>query len=295
MDPLRPLVKGHGLDQSCIRYKVNLILGSQTFIDTLYQPWTYTASILRQPEDALEKNAVTFLAALSSFFSQATADLDEYRNPDGKTIWDEAPDFKNDPIQPYPDLKSSNGEDLTIENLRGVHLFGWKGCSGDEGKWIKEAYNDFYKLAQQPELYNNIDWSDQVIKDFFGPNSNNYKIPDDTRAEIQQIYAAAQQVYNYPWTWQPPWLGWRQLWIEVRCSGNDGSGDPDDKCGDRAHQPPQCPPHDPRAPDDDEDQRLEAFSKPNLRYSRITFCSKFFDLPTLTEAVDRFKGRPRAD
>ncbi|KAL8720304.1 MAG: hypothetical protein Q9225_002816 [Loekoesia sp. 1 TL-2023] len=242
-----------------------------------------------------KKNAVTFLVALSSFFSHTTADLDEYKNSDGKTIWDEAPDFKNDPIQPYPDLKGPNGEDLTIENLRGVHLFGWKGCSGDEGKWIKEAYNDFYKLAQQPELYNNIDWNDQVIKDFFGPNSNNYKIPDDTRAEIQQIYAAAQQVYNYPWTWQPPWLGWRQLWIEVRCSGNDGSGDPDDKCGDRAHQPPQCPPRDPRSPDDDEDQRLEAFSEPNLRYSRITFCSKFFDLPTLTEAMDRFKAKPRPD
>lgn len=119
-------------------------------------------------------------------------------------------------------------------------------------------------------------------------------------------------MYNYPWTWQPPWLGWRQLWIEVgiccsihmrstniyvqvRCSGNDGSGDPDDKCGDRAHQPPQCPPRNPRAPGDDEDQRLEAFSEPNEEYSRITICSKFFDLPTLTEAMDRFKKRPTAE
>ena len=114
-----------------------------------------------------KKRAVTFLTAVSSFFSHATADLAEYKNPDGKTIWDEAPDFKNDAIQPYPDLKGSNGEDLTIASLRGVHLFGWKGCSGQEGKWIQEAYNDFYKLAQQPELYNNIDWNDQVSRSSF--------------------------------------------------------------------------------------------------------------------------------
>jgi len=114
-----------------------------------------------------KKHAVTFLVTLSSFFSHATADLAEYKNADGKTIWDVAPNFKNDAIQPYPDLKGPKGEDLTIANLRGVHLFGWKGCSGDEGKWIKEAYNDFYKLAQQPELYNNIDWNDQVNKSSF--------------------------------------------------------------------------------------------------------------------------------
>lgn len=103
-----------------------------------------------------------FFAATSSFISSVAADLDEYKSPNGTTIWDEAPNFKNDPIQPYPDLKGPNGEDLTIENLRGVHLFGYKGCSGQESVWIKEAYSDFYKLAQQPELYNNIDWSDEV-------------------------------------------------------------------------------------------------------------------------------------
>ncbi|KAL9585289.1 MAG: hypothetical protein Q9212_001613 [Teloschistes hypoglaucus] len=140
-----------------------------------------------------KKLLVPFVAATSSFFSSVAADLDEYKSPIGTTIWDEAPNFKNDPIQPYPDLKGPNGEDLTIENLRGVHLFGFKGCSGEEGAWIKEAYGDFYKLAQQAELYNNIDWNDQVMKDFFGPNSKAYKIPPDTRAEIQQIFAAAQQ------------------------------------------------------------------------------------------------------
>ena len=106
-------------------------------------------------------SGVTFLAVLSLFFSVTTADLKKYTSPDGKTIWDEAPDFSKDEIKPYPDIKGPNGEDLTIENLRGVHLFGWKECSGEEGKWIAEAYNDFYKLEQQPVVYNNIDWNDQ--------------------------------------------------------------------------------------------------------------------------------------
>ena len=107
-------------------------------------------------------NAVTFLAVLSSFVSVATADLAEYKNPQGKSIWDEAPDFSKDAIPPYPDLKGPQGQDLTIASLRGVHLFGWKGCTGDEGKQIAKAYDDFYKLAQQPAVYNNIDWNDQV-------------------------------------------------------------------------------------------------------------------------------------
>ena len=79
---------------------------------------------------------------------------------------------------------------------------------------------------------------------------------------------------------------------QVRCSGNDGAGDPTDKCGDRAHNPPQCPPKDPGTPVDDTDKRLEAFSEPQERYSRITFCSKFFELATLDEAVSRTKDSP---
>ena len=114
-----------------------------------------------------KKNGLTFLAVLSSFFSAATTDLTGYTNPDGKTIWDEAPDFKNDEIQLFPDLKGPNGTDLTIENLRGVYLYGWKGCSREESRWVTNAYNDFCKLAQQQELYNNIDWSDQVNKTSF--------------------------------------------------------------------------------------------------------------------------------
>lgn len=307
----------------------------------------------------LSKNiAVTFLVALSSLLAVAYADLPEYTNSEGKTIWDEAPDFKNDAIQPFPDLKGPNGEDLTIENLRGVHLFGWKGCSGDEGKWIKEAYGDFYKLAQQPELYNNIDWSDQVRSISFrchvvlcplflvsqahnrneSRQSKTFSVQIATRTRYPMI---RERKYNVKWSHSKshgstlltrfPQKSMPQLnrsttihgrgsrpglvgdsfgsrlifssvevasadeYIQVRCSGNDGSGDPEDKCGDRAHQPPQCPPGGNRPPDDDDDQRLEAFSEPNLKYSRITFCSKFFDLPTLTETMDRYKNKPTTD
>lgn len=80
--------------------------------------------------------------------------------------------------------------------------------------------------------------------------------------------------------------------MQVRCSGNDEKGDPDNVCGDRGRNgPPQCPSKDPRAPGDDEDQRLEAFSEPGGSYSSITFCSKFFDLPTLSEVRKRNKRR----
>lgn len=86
----------------------------------------------------------------------------EYTNPDGKTIWDEAPQFQNDSFPPYPSLTDPDGNPLSIENLRGVHLFGWKGCTDPHKTMISQTYDDFYKLAQQPELYNNIDWSEQV-------------------------------------------------------------------------------------------------------------------------------------
>jgi hypothetical protein len=29
------------------------------------------------------------------------------------------------------------------------------------------------------------------------------------------VFAQLQQIYSYSWTWQPPWLSWRQLWVWV--------------------------------------------------------------------------------
>jgi hypothetical protein len=42
------------------------------------------------------------------------------------TVWDYAPDFSKDSFPPYPDLKNPDGSNITVQNLRGVHLFGWK-------------------------------------------------------------------------------------------------------------------------------------------------------------------------
>lgn len=83
-------------------------------------------------------------------------------NAGNATVWDYAPNFTEDLIQPYPSLKNPNGSSLTVDSIRGVHLFGWKGCSNAEGNMISEAYNDFYKLANQLEIYKKIDWNDQV-------------------------------------------------------------------------------------------------------------------------------------
>jgi len=128
------------------------------------------------------------------------------------TVWDYAPDFSKDSFPPYPDLKNPDGSNITVQNLRGVHLFGWKGCHSTESKGIKETYDDFYKMAQLAELYNNIDWKDKAAREYFRELE-----VFRTDSLSLEIYAAAQQIYSHPWTWQPPWLSWRQLWIEV-CS-----------------------------------------------------------------------------
>jgi hypothetical protein len=81
---------------------------------------------------------------------------------------------------------NSDGSNITIANLRGTHLFGWKGCSKEEANEISTAYNDFYTLAQQQSVYNNIDWTSQAATDFWGPSSGDNVVPDDTRKEIQR-------------------------------------------------------------------------------------------------------------
>ena len=55
-------------------------------------------------------------------------------NPE--SIWDNAPDFSNDPYPPYPPLTNSDGSNILVSNLRGTRLFGWMGCSQEEAKMI---------------------------------------------------------------------------------------------------------------------------------------------------------------
>jgi hypothetical protein len=114
-----------------------------------------------------------------------------------ETVWDFAPSFAGDAIQPYPDLTGSDGNNISVDSLRGTHLFGWKGCTGERAKLIKQAYNDFYTLANQLEVYNNIDWSGQAATDFWGPADGKYKIPDNTREEIAREYRSSKDVLHW--------------------------------------------------------------------------------------------------
>ena len=108
-----------------------------------------------------------------------------YPDPDLDNWWDYAPDFSHDTIPPYPSLKDDNGKNITIDSIRGTHLFGWKGCDeGDRDKVIKSAYNSFFTLADQLSVSNNIKWDSDAAIDFFGPADGKYKIPDGTRTEI---------------------------------------------------------------------------------------------------------------
>ena len=111
--------------------------------------------------------------------------------------------------------------------------------------------------------------------------------------------------------WFPPWLSPRQLWIEVsptfplhagisiikavqvRCSGGDNSGDPDNICGDRQN-PPNCPPPISGQPQGGTVQ-LQAYSDPGEKYSRITFCTQFFNLNSLTDAIRLGQKKSAAD
>ncbi|KAI9680922.1 MAG: hypothetical protein M1829_001002 [Trizodia sp. TS-e1964] len=88
-----------------------------------------------------------------------------------ESIWDYAPDFANDTIQPYPSLNNPDGSAISLSNLRGTRLFGFKGCQTPEANAISEAYNDFYTLSQQSSLYKNLDWTSQAANDFWGPSS----------------------------------------------------------------------------------------------------------------------------
>jgi len=102
------------------------------------------------------------------------------------TVWEYSPNYSNDTFPPYPPLTHANGTNIDVQALRGTRLYGWKGCEVQEQKDLAQAYDDFYKLAQQTEVYNNIVWDDQAAKEFFGPAFGVNKIPDARRKQIQR-------------------------------------------------------------------------------------------------------------
>ncbi|RYO89846.1 hypothetical protein DL766_007921 [Monosporascus sp. MC13-8B] len=90
---------------------------------------------------------------------------------DYNEVWNYAPDFFNDKFPPYPDLKDESGNNITVENIRGTHLFGWKGCGNEEVNKITRAYKDFHTLTSQDGVHKNIDWAYAAAVNFWRPNA----------------------------------------------------------------------------------------------------------------------------
>lgn len=116
------------------------------------------------------------LAATTPLFSLSLRDTP----PSIDELMKDAPDFSQDQFPPYPPLPDSSN--ITTENWRGTRLFGWKGCGVNEVNSITEAWNDFYTLAQQKSLYQNIDWSGRPAQEIWGHSTaDKYKMSDKTR------------------------------------------------------------------------------------------------------------------
>jgi hypothetical protein len=85
----------------------------------------------------------------------------------------------------------------------------------------------------------------------------------------------------------------------VRCSGNDGTGDPEDNCKDRNPNDGKCGRRG-KPTGGSKAGGIEAYTDSpsnspegeTLTYSRITFCNGFFNLPSLSEVMSRTPRQP---
>ncbi len=101
---------------------------------------------------------------------------------------DYPPDTSKDPFPPYPPMKNTDGSNITVQNLRGVRLFGWKGCSSPDVKTISDSFDDFEKLAKQEALWKSIDWNSPAAKEIWGKGAGNKAVTDDRKTQIQRDY-----------------------------------------------------------------------------------------------------------
>ncbi|KAK1489353.1 hypothetical protein CCUS01_03400 [Colletotrichum cuscutae] len=100
---------------------------------------------------------------------------------------------------------------------------------------IRNGWRDFNRLSLMDRLSSNIDWNSQGINEFFGQDDQKI-LSDDKKRQIQNIFYYTSQMWTHWWTdWGPPNYidSWQYLWIEVLCSLGDGSGDPENYCGDK--------------------------------------------------------------
>ncbi|KAB5542692.1 hypothetical protein GE09DRAFT_1136165 [Coniochaeta sp. 2T2.1] len=139
-------------------------------------------------------------------------------------IWDNAPVFFQDEIQPYPPLKNEDGSDIDIKNLRGTRLFGYNGCKlfDHDNQKINNGWDDFNRLASLDRLKSNIDWNSRGVNEFFG-SGEQHSISDEQRKLIQKKFYLASEMWTHWWDdLRPPVPQWYN-WIRVRCNNPDDS------------------------------------------------------------------------
>ncbi|MCJ1402570.1 hypothetical protein MMC11_005790 [Xylographa trunciseda] len=188
-----------------------------------------------------------------------------------------------DPSSPSDPPAYPSDTDPSTANFQGTRLFGWDACASSERTIISNAYYDMSVIAQTSGVYSGIDWDQAAALEFLGPSIGGDAVTTERRTQIQNVLQQVQQLYpTFPVTPIRP-----SLWIHVRCSGGTGTGDPNDICRDVKPTQPTC--WNGQAPANTEDDvQLQAYSDPEgdkNGYSQITFCNKFFDARTLSEAI----------
>ncbi|KIX03010.1 uncharacterized protein Z518_06560 [Rhinocladiella mackenziei CBS 650.93] len=158
--------------------------------------WVLVVAILSKsstaaPQAASLVNALSPVSASGTSPRSAVVRLPQAPSPDLATSDD----------VPYPTLPANWNITANITNLLGTRLYGWIGCSPDDRTKIREAYDDFHFLADQPEITSGftdgvlrpgIDWTDQAAKDYWGPTTGKNKVSDNDRNGIQSELVVPQ-------------------------------------------------------------------------------------------------------
>ncbi|EFW15017.1 conserved hypothetical protein [Coccidioides posadasii str. Silveira] len=142
----------------------------------------------------------------------------------------EDPNALDDKFTPYPNL-AADINDVSIRLSHPAQLYEWNGCSSDERNAISEAYRDFDHLANQPDVFADIDWNHQAAKDFWGPVKGDGKVSDKRKEEIQGAFKSMGRIHRNWWSWEP--LSIPGPKCPSGSNGNAGSNDPENICGTR--------------------------------------------------------------
>ncbi|KAI0858815.1 hypothetical protein F4860DRAFT_516468 [Xylaria cubensis] len=159
---------------------------------------------------------------------------------------------------------------VDVQNWFGTSLYDFDGC-GDNKQAIKDAYNDANKIASTDGVKSDIDWSSNAALEFLGPPALNKK----QQPRIQAVMTNMETVRS---GWAPrPFANW----IQARCD------DPKKRCT------IECP----KALEDEDEARTRAYSiNPSELNGRdwpyINFCSPFFELKSLGDAVKDTSSNP---